>query len=121
MKKLLALTILALTLSTGSVFAQDAAPEKPKHEQKHGGKMFAKMDTDKDGIVTKEEFMKIHEEHFALMDGNGDGKVTQDEAAAAKEKMKAMREKAKAEKEKLKAEKEKAAPSDAAPPSEPTK
>jgi uncharacterized low-complexity protein len=37
------------------------------------------MDTDKDGAVSKEEFMKHHEEKFNKKDKNADGKLTDDE------------------------------------------
>lgn len=38
-----------------------------------------RMDADKDGAVTREEFMKAHEEIFAKMDANADGTIAGDE------------------------------------------
>ncbi len=37
------------------------------------------MDADKKGFVTKEEFMKFHEEMFERMDKDHDGKLTPEE------------------------------------------
>ena len=37
------------------------------------------MDADKDGAVSKEEFMQHHEEKFTKKDKNADGKLTDDE------------------------------------------
>lgn len=42
----------------------------------HGMKM---MDTDADDAVSKEEFTQAHEEMFAAMDEDGDGKLDGDE------------------------------------------
>ena len=42
--------------------------------------MFAVMDANKDGVLTKEEFAAHHmADDFAKADKNGDGKVTRDE------------------------------------------
>src|SRR5690242_10901202 len=40
-----------------------------------------KIDVDKKGYVTKEEFMKFHEKMFDMMDRDHDGKVTEQEWA----------------------------------------
>ena len=37
------------------------------------------MDTDKKGFVTKEQFMKFHEDMFDKMDKNKDGKLSREE------------------------------------------
>ena len=44
----------------------------------------AMMDADKDGKVTKEEFMAAHEKMFAAHDTNNDGTLDESEMAAAK-------------------------------------
>lgn len=77
MKKLMILSVLALAFAVSPVLAGD-----------HGGKglMFEKADTNKDGAVSKDEFMKAQEGHFAKMDANGDGSFTKDEAEAMKQK-----------------------------------
>ena len=58
----------------------------------HGGMMMLKMaDTNKDGAVSRDEFLAAHSQHFAMMDANHDGQVTQAERKAAREKMSGMR------------------------------
>jgi Ca2+-binding EF-hand superfamily protein len=71
--------IIFICFSFSLVLAQD----KPK-------KLFVLMDTDKDGKVTKAEFVKFHTEYarkireirFNQLDTNGDGKITRDEFMA---------------------------------------
>lgn len=59
----------------------------------HHGHMFDKLDTDKDGSVTKAEFDAVNAKHFTEMDANSDGKVTKEEADAfMKEHHKAKKE-----------------------------
>jgi len=43
------------------------------------------MDADKDGKVSKEEFMTAHEKMFTKHDANGDGSIDADEMKKAKE------------------------------------
>lgn len=83
-------TALVLALSTASVFAADAAKENGhQHQSKqssgHGdGKsdehhnhqcehMMSSVDQDKDGKISKAEFMKHHEALFDKKDANKDG------------------------------------------------
>ncbi len=58
----------------------------------HKGKMFEKMDTNADGVISLEEHAAKAERRFKKIDANGDGKVTKEEAnnhhAAMKEKYK---------------------------------
>ena len=49
---------------------------------KHKNAMFEKLDTDKDGLVTKAEFMAHAEAKFAKMDADGNGSFTKEEAKA---------------------------------------
>ena len=57
----------------------------------HGGMMMLKMaDTNKDGAVSRDEFLAAHARHFDMMDANHDGQVTQAERKAGREKMHAM-------------------------------
>ena len=51
---------------------------------KCGGKRWEKMDTNKDGKVSKEEFIKMKTEKFMKMDANNDGAVTLEEKKAWK-------------------------------------
>jgi len=84
-------------------FAEGGAPEKPKYEHekggKHKGKMLEKLDTNKDGVISKGEFISAMEDKFAGMDKDGSGDITAAEMEAHhKEKraeMKKMREKMK--------------------------
>ncbi len=48
--------------------------------------MFEKMDTNNDGVITKDEFMSKHEQKFNEMDADNNGEVTREEAKAAMEK-----------------------------------
>ena len=43
---------------------------------------FAKMDTDKDGVVSRDQFLANGQADFAAMDTNGDGKVSMAEFRA---------------------------------------
>ena len=43
---------------------------------------WAEIDVDKDGKVSKEEFIKAKGDHFAKMDTNNDGFITDDEKNA---------------------------------------
>ncbi|MAE51304.1 MAG: hypothetical protein CMH27_05810 [Micavibrio sp.] len=81
MKKLLAITALALVFSAPAM-----AEGGPKHDR--GQKMFQKLDLDNNGEISREEFMSHHEKKFTEMDADSSGAVTKDEAAAAKEKWK---------------------------------
>ena len=52
----------------------------------HGGMgmMMGKMaDTNKDGAVSRAEFLAAHDAHFAKVDANKDGSITPDERKAA--------------------------------------
>ena len=53
--------------------------------------MMLKMaDSNKDGAVSRDEFLAVHAKHFNMMDANHDGQVTQPERKAARQKMHAM-------------------------------
>ena len=96
MKKLLTLGVIALAMS--------ATPALADHhgEGKKGG-MSEKHDTNGDGTVTEAEFVahatERAKEHFAKMDTDGNGEISKEEAAAGKEK---MREKMKERRAKMK-------------------
>ena len=79
-KKLLGMSlIIFICFSFSLVLARD----NPKE-------LFALMDADKDGKVTKEEYVNFHTEYakkirearFNQLDTNGDGKITRDEFMA---------------------------------------
>ena len=50
-----------------------------------GGRMLDRLDTDKDGKISKAEFAAQSAERFARMDTNGDGKIDAAERSAAAE------------------------------------
>lgn len=77
-------TVFLLTFSTATVFAADAAKESGqaashgdmKSGDHHGHQCAHKMssaDQNKDGKISKEEFMKHHEAMFDKKDTNKDG------------------------------------------------
>jgi hypothetical protein len=86
MKKLVMLTAAALIISAPAAFAEHH--EGKPHPK---GGWLEKLDTDKDGNVTKAEFMAFHEERFAETDTNKDGVISKDEAEAKKAEWKAKR------------------------------
>jgi Ca2+-binding EF-hand superfamily protein len=43
------------------------------------GASFNTIDADKDGKISRDEYLKIHEERFNKFDGNGDGYLTEEE------------------------------------------
>jgi Ca2+-binding EF-hand superfamily protein len=82
MKKLMVMTLAAAMLTVPAL-ADDHEGHKGSKGHK-GGFMFEKLDTDGDGSVSKEEFLRVHEERFTKMDTNGDGVISKEEIEAAK-------------------------------------
>ena len=60
-------------------FAQDFPKSYSAFMKKKPMEIMHMMDPDQKGFVTKEEFMKFHEELFERMDKDKDGKLTRDE------------------------------------------
>jgi Ca2+-binding EF-hand superfamily protein len=77
------------------VFSVSCSHHKGKSYKKgdRGMKMIEKMDTNKDGSVSKEEFQKAHEESFETVDANNDGKITKEELKKSKKAMKGKKKK----------------------------
>lgn len=75
MKKMV-IVVIAL-----SFFSVACSHHKHKHHdhKAHYKKHWKMMDTNKDEVITKDEFNKAHAEMFKKMDANGDGKVTKKE------------------------------------------
>jgi hypothetical protein len=78
----------------------EAPAEAPKDAPKGPGPtkargMFDRGDVNKDGVVTKEEFLAQSEEAFKQLDTDGDGKITKAEVEAKRQKWVEMREKRK--------------------------
>ena len=55
----------------------------------HGAHMFERLDTNKDGKITRAESKKLADERFTSMDTNKDGAIVEAEIKAAHEKMRA--------------------------------
>jgi len=94
LRKLL-LSTMALAVLAGPAIttaqAKDQTPPPPGGG--HGGPgaaMLDSADTDGDGLLSKAEFVAVHEKRFAEMDANNDGKVSRDEMKAHRESMKAQ-------------------------------
>lgn len=91
MKKIMMLGAAFLALQALPALAQEGGPgPEGKPPMHHGGpgKFFEKLDADKDGSVTEQEFLDAHKKKFAEMDSNKDGKVTKDELEARRAEMK---------------------------------
>jgi hypothetical protein len=93
LRLLLAFAVIAV-IGIGTTRAQET--KKPQRERKTVEQIFKDKDTNKDGKLSKDEFMKdapetrkaAMEKRFEAMDTNKDGSVTPDEMKAAREKMK---------------------------------
>ncbi len=72
MKKILAAALLGATLLSGSAVA--APQDRPT-----GGDMLAKADANKDGAVTRAEFLADVDMRFARLDADKDGKISKEE------------------------------------------
>jgi hypothetical protein len=74
--------ILLLAIAATSFVAAD-------HHRGPGHKMMMeKMDANKDGQISKEEWTKHHEEMFTKLDANADGNITKEEFQAHHKQMK---------------------------------
>lgn len=106
MKKMIALGLAALVLNVTPAMAETApAPDKKPDEKPYKSRMFEENDTDKDGKVSKQEFLIGSEKRFAEIDTNKDGFLTMDEMKARRDEMRAkMRERMKERAEKKNAE-----------------
>lgn len=82
--------VMALVLAATPALAQ-SAPEKVPPVA--GGKFFDAIDTDRDGVLTKAEWLAARRrpEGFQMMDLDKDGKVTRAEGRAAMQKVMQMR------------------------------
>ena len=84
-----ALAALTLGLTQLAYANHDGADGKHCAHKKHG---MQDSDTNKDGAISRDEFMSSHqaraEQHFTKMDANNDGKIEQAERDAMKAKWK---------------------------------
>ena len=95
MKKLLMLTALTMVAGAGTALAQgpgngsmDGKGPRHKNPERMIEMIFKRHDTNEDGKISKDEFMKEAEERFAKMDADSDDQITREEAKAHAEKMK---------------------------------
>ena len=98
-KTLLATAALGGTLLAGAAYAaqdQAAAPAPTAgmhHHRHHGhGNQLARLDANKDGIITRDEAIAAATARFDKLDANHDGKIDQAEMAALKQKAQARRQ-----------------------------
>ena len=73
----------------GFVTRDEAKAAFAKFHDKMGNRFLERADTDKDGKISKTEAAANQQRRFEQMDANADGFVTQDEATAAFEKLRA--------------------------------
>ena len=88
-------TIVAVS-ALAVLVAGVAAPSLAKDGK--GGKHFAKMDTDGNGTISQAEFLERAKKRFAKMDADGNGELTKEELKAAHKARKAKRAERKAKK-----------------------
>jgi hypothetical protein len=69
-----------ITIFFGSITTSFAEGVEGKGCGGHKGKMFEKMDTNGDGVMSHEEFSAKAEERFKMMDADSDRKITKEEA-----------------------------------------
>ncbi len=110
MKKILMLSAAAMVVSVSPVFAADAtppaatAPPAAEHSdaKRPHRNMLEDVDTNKDGDISKQEFMTGAEARFAKMDANSDGTISKQEIEALRAKFKEKMKERKAEMQKNK-------------------
>lgn len=80
------ITFIAGMLATSIIVA--SATAIAGHDHNHGkkhAKMFEKVDSNQDGMISKAESIAHAEKRFADMDANGDGNITKEEAKTHRE------------------------------------
>ncbi len=90
---------LMAALMGGVAMSSTAVMADNHGEHKHQGSAMQKVDTNGDGMISKDEFLSRHEEMFDNMDADGNGSLTPEEMREARgemrEKMKERMEKRK--------------------------
>lgn len=82
--KILATLALIFVSACATHYKNDkhAKHSSGSHSEHKHHKMWEKMDTDKDGFISKKEFEDKKMKKFETMDGNKDGKLSHDEVKA---------------------------------------
>ncbi|MBB3104483.1 EF-hand domain-containing protein [Azomonas macrocytogenes] len=92
MRKLIALTALVLLGSNMANASDDEQIQKIQEKvQGRLQKQVDAMDTNKDGAISKQEYLTHAEKQFNRMDKDGDGKITQTERGKAFDHVKQLR------------------------------
>lgn len=72
--------------TAGAAGGEDAMPDPPTASEKtREEKRFARVDKDRDGRITRDEYLAMRRKAFAKLDTNGDGTLGFDEWAAKAE------------------------------------
>ena len=74
-------SLIVATFSALTITIAEAC--EPMHAGLFGTKLFAEMDSNKDGVITKKEFDAFQNKYFKEIDANHDGKITIEEFEAA--------------------------------------
>ena len=88
---------LAITLVSTAVYASSDDKGHKCKDHKHQAhkndrhKQFSLMDTNNDGLLSKEELLNFHDQRFTLIDADGDGLVSKDEIKAYRKKQRFMK------------------------------
>jgi Ca2+-binding EF-hand superfamily protein len=91
----LLMAVAAAALAGSPAFADHHGGKGKGHGRHHGS--IEKMDTDGDGVITREEAQAARKAHMMKADANGDGAVTLEELKAYRDKMREERRENRAE------------------------
>ena len=80
----------AITLVSTAVYASSDGKGYQGHKHQ-GHKKFSLMDTNNDGLLSKEELLSFHEQRFTLIDADGDGLVSKNEIKSYRKKQRFMK------------------------------
>lgn len=90
MQQKMVVTSLLVALLSTPLFAQENGKTNKEHHYKEWA---SELDTNGDGKISKEEYLKAAEERFNKMDKGGDGFIDEKDQQSMKEKMKERMEK----------------------------
>ena len=80
MKKALMMAALACVMAAPAIAKDDMSPaEKDAKMEKKADMWFSKIDTNGDGMISKEEHMAFGEKMFSETDKDGNGSISMDE------------------------------------------
>lgn len=111
-------TALAGTAYAAQDQAEPAPPTGMHHHHRGHGDRLARLDTNKDGVITRDEAIAAATTRFDKLDANHDGKIDQTEIAAVKQRMQARRQDMRAKWQARRAAQAPAAPTDQPAPAD---